>query len=168
MKVMAGWMERKLDLCLVGYQNVALMFLFFPLDETVFIQGVTKDVIEDEAKQRKNDLLKIRKYLVRQTYTEGKLVDYEGWKDLKKLSFPQFLIEVGMYKTNETTYDEAKQRYLSALSASVKGSGAVFIKRDPKDIFCNNFNPNLMYIHGANHDLQTIVFIHIMKIDLLF
>ena len=130
---------------------------FFPLDETVFIQGVTKDVIEDEAKQRKNDLLKIRKYLVRQTYTEGKLVDYEGWKDLKKLSFPQFLVEVGMYKTNETTYDEAKQRYLSALSASVKGSGAVFIKRDPKDIFCNNFNPNLMYIHGANHDLQICV-----------
>ena len=93
MKVMVGWMERKLDLCLVGYQNVALMFLFFPLDETVFIQGVTKDVIEDEAKQRKNDLLKIRKYLVRQTYTEGKLVDYEGWKDLKKLSFPQFLVD---------------------------------------------------------------------------
>ena len=34
---------------------------FFPLDETIFIQGITKDVNEDEAKQRKNDLLKIRK-----------------------------------------------------------------------------------------------------------
>ena len=62
-----------------------------------------------------------------------------------------------MYTTEKTSYEEAKQRYLSALSASVKGSGAVFLKRDTKDIFCNNFNPNLMYIHGANHDIQICV-----------
>ena len=33
----------------------------------------------------------------------------------------------------------------------------MFLKRNPKDVFTNNFNPNLMLIHGANHDVQMVV-----------
>ena len=57
----------------------------------------------------------------------------------------------------KTEKEQAKKKYISALSASVRGTGTVFLKRNPKDIFCNNFNPNLMLIHGANHDVQMVV-----------
>ena len=80
------------------------------------------------------------------------------------MSFNQFLVEVGMVeedkpfeKCAEQDIKTARQRYLNCLSVSVKGSGSVIIKRDPKDIFTNNFNPNLMLIHGANHDIQLVV-----------
>ena len=56
-----------------------------------------------------------------------------------------------------TAYHRANKRYEKALSAGVKGTGAIFCKRDPCDIFTNNFNPNIMEIHEANHDLQCIV-----------
>ena len=51
----------------------------------------------------------------------------------------------------------AFKRYLDAISASVKGSGSVFLQRRTKDIFTNNFNRRLMEVHKANHDLQIVV-----------
>ena len=58
------------------------------------------------------------------------------------------------------TEDEKKmayQRYINALSASVRGTGAVFLKRATKDVFTNNFNRRLLEVHKANHDLQIVV-----------
>ena len=46
---------------------------------------------------------------------------------------------------------KAKIRYLNALKVSIKGTGSVFIKREPRDIF------NLMLVHDANHDVQLVV-----------
>ena len=139
-------------------------FPLYPLDETMFILGITKDITEEEVKKRRQDLLKIRKYLIRQTYSEGKRNDNERWKKLERLNFLEFLRDVGMFVTDKdiSMYDDseienAKKRYVSALSASVRGTGSVFLKRNPKDIFTNNFNPNLMLIHGANHDIQMVV-----------
>ena len=40
---------------------------------------------------------------------------------------------------------------------SVCGTGAIFIEREPRDIFINNFNPNLMMILEANHNIQIVV-----------
>ena len=83
---------------------------------------------------------------------------------LKSMSFNKFLAEVGMLNEkksfeeySEEDIKKAKIRYLNALEVSIKGTGSVFIKREPKDIFTNNFNPNLMLIHGANHDVQLVV-----------
>ena len=40
----------------------------FPLDETKLVKGISKDESEDVIKQRRGDLNKIKKYLIRQTY----------------------------------------------------------------------------------------------------
>jgi hypothetical protein len=51
----------------------------------------------------------------------------------------------------------AYERYINALSASIRGTGSVFLKRDTKDILTNNFNRRIMGIHQANHDIQIVV-----------
>ena len=51
----------------------------------------------------------------------------------------------------------AYERYLRALSVAVKGTGAIFMKRNPKDVFTNNFNRRLMSVHKANHDIQIVI-----------
>ena len=53
--------------------------------------------------------------------------------------------------------NDAYQRYINALSASVRGTGSVFLKRETKDVFTNNYNRKLMGIHKANHDIQMVV-----------
>ena len=80
------------------------------------------------------------------------------------LDFWKFLYEVGMFEDvkefeqyTDLEKQEARMRYLNAITASIRGSGAVFLKRETKDIFINNFNPNLMLLHAANHDLQVVV-----------
>ena len=82
----------------------------------------------------------------------------------KNFGFIEFLKEAGMFDADKDLceYDDieketAKKKYKLVLSASVKGAGAVFLKRNSKDVFTNNFNPNLMLIHGANHDVQMVV-----------
>ena len=53
--------------------------------------------------------------------------------------------------------DIAYKRYIAAISASIKGSGSVFLQRDTKDVMTNNFNRRIMEIHQANHDVQIVV-----------
>ena len=135
---------------------------FFPLDETIFLQGLSKDLPEEELKKKKYDLRKIRKYLLRQSY--GHKEDSLSWSKLRSLNFWQFLYEVGMFEDEksfeqytEAEMQRAKTRYLNALATSIRGSGSIFLRRGTKDIFFNNFNPNIMLLHGANHDLQVVV-----------
>ena len=52
---------------------------------------------------------------------------------------------------------DAYDRYINALSASVRGTGSVFLKRGTEDLFTNNFNRSLMGVHKANHDIQIVV-----------
>ena len=136
----------------------------FPLDETRLIKGIPKDMDEKIIKARKDDLNKIIKFLIRQTYTEQKLEDQESWKRLKCLNFWEFLFEAGMFVGSKSLedYDElekrnAKTRYLDAISASVQGTGTVVLKRKVKDIFVNGYNSSIMRLHKANHDLQICI-----------
>ena len=74
----------------------------------------------------------------------------------------EFLYEVGMFNTDKLIYTSmektaAYQQYVNALSSSIKRTGSVFLKRDTKDLFTNNFNRNLMKVHKANHDIQMVV-----------
>ena len=145
---------------------------FFPLDETIFLEGrIRENIPEDEVLREKEelqhaaskkDLKQIRKFLLRQSY--GHKEDSPSWINLKSLDFWRFLFEVGMFSINknfdeftESERENAKQRYLNALKTNIKGAGAVFLKRNVSDIFINNFNPNLMFLHGANHDIQIVV-----------
>ena len=68
-----------------------------------------------------------------------------------------FEIDKDLCDYDATEIEHAKKTYILALSAGVKGTGSVFLKRSTKDIFTNNFNPNLMLIHDANHDVQMVV-----------
>ena len=54
----------------------------FPLDETKLIQGISKDIDDQIIKARKDDLNKIVKFLIRQTFTDKKLDDLPSWKHL--------------------------------------------------------------------------------------
>ena len=136
----------------------------FPLDETKLIQGISKDIDDQIIKARKDDLNKIVKFLIRQTFTDKKLDDLPSWKHLQELDFWQFLHEAGMFKEDkslaeytESEKQNAKTRYLEAISVSVQGSAVVVMKRKVKDIFVNGYNANIMRLHKANHDLQICI-----------
>ena len=148
---------------IANFTECRFNFPQFPLNRTTFILGIPKDLSEGEVSQRKADLKKIKKFLIRKTYSENK-EESEDFKVFKKTTFFQFLFDVGMFgkkknietlslKEKETGY----QRYLNALAVSVRGTGSIFIQRDPKDVLTNNFNRRIMSIHQANHDIQLVI-----------
>ena len=133
------------------------------MNKTTFILGTPKDLTKDEVSQRRADLKKIKKFLIRQSYSENK-EESESFKNIKKTSFFEFLFHVGMFgnKNNIETLSEKDkrigyERYLNAISVSIRGTGAIFLKRDPKDVFTNNFNRRIMSVHKANHDIQIVI-----------
>ena len=145
------------------YVECRFNFPHFPLNRTKLILGLPKDLDETELSRRKLDFKKIKKFLIRQTYSENK-DESESFKAFKKTSFIQFLFNVGMFhedKTIEQISNKEKkagyQRYVNALSVSVRGTGAIFLKRNPKDVFTNNFNRRIMSVHKANHDIQIVI-----------
>ena len=107
--------------------------------------------------------MKIKKYLIRQTFVPEKqnLEDLSTWKKFKSLDFTSFLVEIGFlpaeYVSDENDIKMAEERYEQALRASIKGIGFVFPKRNCKDIYINNFNIKLMKLIEGNHDIQFIV-----------
>ena len=112
----------------------------------------------------KSDLNKIVEFLLRQTFTENKIEDLNSWKKLCKLDFWQFLFEVGMFKGNKQfgnytmpEKEEAKKRYLNAISVHVQGNAKVVMKRNVSDMFVNGFNLHIMRLHEANMDLQICI-----------
>ena len=145
------------------YIECRFNFPQFPMNRTLFIRGMSKDLTEEEIKQRKTDLKKIKKYLIRQTYKENN-EESEQTKSFNKFSFIKFLYEVGMFLRekqiedySESEKEAAYIRYIDALSASIRGTGAVFVKRATTDVFTNNFNRRVLGVHKANHDIQIVV-----------
>ena len=92
--------------------------------------------------------------------SDAHLEECQNWEKFKSMTFTQFLIESGMMKTTAEESDEefrkAKARYLSALRADVRGAGMLILKRNPSDVFTNNYNNKLMNYHVANQDLQYV------------
>jgi hypothetical protein len=148
-----------------NYVHCRFNFPQFPLNRTTFILGMSKDLDVESVNQRRKDLKKIKKYLIRQSHAQDNSMEESvSFKQLKSQTFLQFLHEVGMFSTDKqienytsAEKDCAYQRYINALSASIKGTGSVFLKRETKDLFTNNFNRQLMYVHKANHDIQIVV-----------
>ena len=134
------------------------------MDEAELIFGIPKDTTDEIVKNRKKDLDKITKYLIRQTYTDKEIKKLDSWNRLQHMDFWEFLWNVGMFDTykliSEYSKEEkrkAKQRYVDAISASVSGTAMIVLKRKVQDIFVNGYNPKLMRIHQANHDLQICI-----------
>merc|ERR1712240_111836 len=132
----------------------------YPIDKTEFIFGFPEDIDEKELERAKKDYRKIRKYLLRITYSEN-FKDSDDWKNFKKLKFNEFLYHVGMFRegkdiSDKVEFEIARKRYLKALRCEVKSSGLVLLKRNTQDIFTNNFNKVLIKLHQANQDIQFI------------
>jgi len=145
------------------YTECRFKFPQFPMNKTRLILGAPKDLDKDELSKRKVDLKKIQKFLIRETYSETN-EETEKLKAFKETTFIQFLYNVGMFEENKTICQYTKKekqaaydRYLNALSVAVHGTGAIFLKRNPKDVFTNNFNRRLMSVHKANHDIQIVI-----------
>ena len=156
-----GRIEREM---LVNIPVCRFRFPKFPIDETCIVQAMPKDIEEKNSKERTKDFNMLMKYLIRQTHTEGNLEEHIGWKNLQKLNFYEFLYEAGMFSGNRDLRDysdeekqKAKARYLNAISASVKGSAIVLLKREVKNMFVNGFNAHIMRLHQANHDMQICI-----------
>ena len=77
----------------------------FPLNETTVVKSCSKDEDEADLNSKKEDLSKIVKFLVRQTYTDKDLENLESWSSLRKMTFWDFLLEVGMFRTEKDIYD---------------------------------------------------------------
>ena len=134
------------------------------MDKTRLILGMNKDIDQDESSRRSKDLKKITKFLIRQTFNQEGVETSENIQNLQKMSFLEFIYQVGMFRDekllSEYTQEEikaAKQRYFKALSASIRGTGAVLMKRELKNIFVNGYNKNIMRLHQANHDFQVVI-----------
>ena len=88
------------------------------------------------------------------------LEECQNWEKFKSMNFKQFLIECGMLKTadaeDENAFKKAKDRYLTALRSDVRGAGMLLLKRNPCDVFTNNYNVKLMNYHPANQDMQYV------------
>ena len=89
-----------------GYLKCRFNFPLFPLDETTFIQGISKEESEEEVKSRKKNLMKIKKYIIRQTN------DNESLNLFKNFTFIEFLREVGMFDADKDLcdYDDIEEK----------------------------------------------------------
>ncbi len=132
-----------------------------PMAKTKLIFAFSKDDDKDMVKHAKVDFLKIKKYIIRQTFApvNAKLDNQKNWQEFKKSTFEDYLEDVGMFfsfehLTRSEQYEAAIERYEKAIRASVKGTCAIYPKRDTKDVFTNNYNNKLMTMTKANHDIQ--------------
>ena len=147
---------------LVGVPICRFGFAKNPMDKTVALRGFSEDEDEEFVKQAKKDYLQIRKYLLRQCYTPkgSKREEQSSYIELQNLDFKTFLEKVGMFQgideeeEEEERLNKARSRYHTALRAGIKGQLTVFPKRDLRNLFVNAFNPKLMQLHPANHDIQ--------------
>ena len=133
-----------------------------PSDVTVCLTSFRKGEDQEVISRAKKDFLKIRKYLLRQTYCPNgaKREDQPGYKKLQHQTFKEFLLVVGMFEgldpTGEDSMKQARERYHNSLRVSIKGQLKVFGQRNMKSLFMNNFNKNLMKLQPANQDVSYI------------
>ena len=143
--------ELKLPVCRFGVP-------FFPMNKTTYIFGFDKDTSKQTLNKAKVDYQKVKKYILRMT-SDASFENSSYWDKFKSMSFEFFLLEAGMCEGLDLDInyvDNATKRYLIALRSGVKGSGTLFLKRSPCDVFTNNYNNKLMNYHEANQDIQYV------------
>jgi hypothetical protein len=91
--------------------------------------------------------LKIKKYLIRQHFSDPKFEDPDCLrKRFQTLEFKDILSDLNM----------TRNEYVNALRMSVKGKCTVFHERRPGNLHTNNYNPGLLLLNGSNMDLTWI------------
>ena len=136
-----------------------LRFPKYVIDETLLLLPVSKTEDPKAVQQMQKDLHHIKAYLIRRIrFFETKNEhDEKIWVKFTRMTFFEYLQDIGMFEgLSLDQTDLAKQRYINALRADIKGKAFVYLRRDTQDILTNNFNPILMMIIRANHDLQYV------------
>jgi len=119
----------------------------FPVRKTTIIDSPDSNTPDYDVKCWKNNYLKVRRFILRQTYCEYRSEPNENFLNL---TFDQFPDAVGL----------SEEEYINALRMSVVANRSgceVFLKRDCCDVFINNYNPNILKVHQANMDLSFIL-----------
>ena len=115
----------------------------YPIENTVILTPI----MDNEEKTHSKNLLRIKKYLIRQNYLDTALKNPESRiQRFKKLSFQQMLSDLGL----------SKEEYLNALQIDIQGKQKVFHERSPKNLFVNSYNPELLMINSANMDFTFV------------
>ena len=76
-----------------NYVQCRFNFPQFPLNKTTFILGLPENLDKNEVQKRREDLNKINKYIIRQTYIENVHQDKSSLNYFQSLSFIKFLRE---------------------------------------------------------------------------
>ena len=85
--------------------------------------------------------------MLRQTFQEYSGQETKDRVRYLGLTFDEYLNDLGL----------AEQQYFDGLRVMVKLKGPqVYLKRDCKDVFINNYNPTLLLIHKANIDVTFV------------
>ena len=134
----------------------------FPIDRNIVLLPISKNEDPKAADKMRRDLKHIKAYLIRKTYFFVSKENEAEWMKFKNMTFEEYLCDLGMFEeipaseTEENRLKLAKERYYNALRAEISGSGFVFLKRNPCDVFTNNYNKMLLLLLKCNHDLQYI------------
>ena len=145
------------------FKSCRFKFPRYPLDKTTLIFPLTKADDIKETNNMKKDLRHIKCYLIRRVQFLTNKANEEAWFKFKKMSFNDFLYDLGFYSdlSEDLSDDErrklARQRYVNALRADIDDSGLVVKERSPSDVYINNYNLTLMPVIKSNHDLQNII-----------
>ena len=115
--------------------------------QTKVIEPLPDDSTSDQVKASQMYARKIRDYLGRTLFQE-----YSGQETKERtrffgLSFYAYLRDIGL----------TEEQYNHGLRSINKSKGVqVFLKRDCKDVFTNNYNERLLQLHQANIDCSYI------------
>ena len=112
----------------------------FPVPETTILRKYNDQELQDVECMRiqRKTLNMIEQYILRNTKEET--------EHFENLTFNKMLEEIGI----------SKDEYLMALRGTVKISFQFLPKRECRDVFINNYNPQLLKDDPSNHDIQII------------
>ena len=117
--------------------------------ETPFGRLIENENSASEIVIKKADvnLNRIQKFMLRQLFKDTTEETTASRNDFFQLSFDKFLEELGMEESE----------YILALRRSVRGRGVLFLKRECRQVFYNNYNKNIMSQHSANQDFSLCI-----------
>ena len=120
----------------------------FPMSNSKLLEPLSTDnCSEEEIKTAKKTFKKIQKFMIRQTFSYKRGEITEQKKRFLKLTFEEFLNHL----------DLTEEEYDMAVRTSIKGQVHLFLKRDPSQVFINNYNKKIMEKHNSNQDFTIVI-----------
>ena len=96
----------------------------FPMYASVLLFAISKTEDPKAVQQMHKDLMHIKAYLTRriQFFLTGE--NEKIWLKFKDMSFDEYLLDLGMFQgLTPDNVEGARQRYINALRADIKGNG---------------------------------------------